>query len=91
MSSGRNTSQSVGKDFSQSVSGRAQATVTKTYDRTVGDDTSLTVAKNLKQTVTGKIDQRAEAVKIKAESGQVNISAPDVITVKSSTEVIIAQ
>jgi len=91
LSSGENTTQSVGKDFSQSVSGRAQATVNRTYDRTVGEDASLTVARNLKQTVTGKVSQRAEAVKIKAEGGQVNISAPDVITVKSNKEVIIAQ
>ena len=91
LSSGKDTVQSVGGDFFQNVSGRSQSVVDKTHDLTVKKEASLTVGSHLTQAITGKFEQGAESVNIQTTGGPVDILAPDTITVKSSTKVIIAQ
>lgn len=91
MNSGKNTIQNVGGDYRQEISGKDETSVGKTLDMSVGGITTITMDDNLTHKVAGKVVQDTEAISISAGNGAAKIIAKDALTLKSSTDVIIAQ
>jgi len=91
LTSGKNMTQSVGENFYHSVEGDSVHSVNKNLDLAIDKDYSITVGKAFTHNIVGKMEQTAQKIDIIAEKGTARLSAQDELTIKSSTEVIIAK
>lgn len=89
-SSGENTSIQVGKNFEQNIGEGSEITTGKSKSETIGEDLTCTVNGNLTATVTKDISQQANAIQVTTQ-GAIQLSAQDKLTLKSGSEVVIAQ
>jgi uncharacterized protein involved in type VI secretion and phage assembly len=88
--SGKDTNQSVGKDHILVISGTGNIAVEKTLDISITGDMNFSAEKMLNQTVGRKLTQSAKSMEVKV-NGTMQLSSQDELTLKSGSDVIIAQ
>ncbi|GHT35406.1 hypothetical protein FACS189434_13160 [Bacteroidia bacterium] len=88
--SGKNTNQSVGENHILSVSGTSNISIEKTLDVIVTENMSLNIEKDLEEIISGNISQNAKKIEVISD-GILKMAAQDDMTLKSASDVIIAQ
>jgi uncharacterized protein involved in type VI secretion and phage assembly len=88
--SGKDTNQSVGENHILIVGGTSNVSVEKTLDILIMEDTSISVEKSLNQTAGSKLTQEAKSMEV-AVGGTLQLASQDELTLKSGSDVIIAQ
>jgi uncharacterized protein involved in type VI secretion and phage assembly len=90
LTSGKNTNQNIGENHILSVSGTSSVSVEKTFDVSVTENMNISVEKSLEETIADEMSLSAGTVTVSAD-GTLKLASQDEMTLKSGSDVIIAQ